>query len=55
MLGTYTLEQYIAAAYDPNSQMSRGAQLAQIDFTRLAAEQAGSLYFDDFLRHGGTT
>ena len=33
-------------------QMSCSAQLAHIDFVRLAGEEAGSLYFDDFLRHG---
>lgn len=33
-------------------QMSRSAQLAHIDFVRLAGEEAGSLYFDDLLRYG---
>jgi selenocysteine lyase/cysteine desulfurase len=33
-------------------QMSRSAQLAHIDFARWAGEEAGSLYFEDFLRHG---
>jgi Aminotransferase class-V len=36
-------------------QMSRGAQLAHIDFARWAGEEAGSLYFDEFLRHGFAT
>jgi len=33
-------------------QMSRGARLALTDFIRLAGEEAGSLYFDEFLRNG---
>ena len=33
-------------------RMSLGAQQAHCDFTRWAGEEAGSLYFDDFLRHG---
>ena len=33
-------------------QMSPGAQRAQIDFIRLAGEEAGSLHFDEFLRNG---
>ena len=36
-------------------RMSRGAQLALFDFVRLAGEEAGSLYFDEFLRHGSTS
>ena len=36
-------------------QMSPGAQRAQIDFICLAGEEAGFLYFDEFLRSGFQT
>lgn len=32
--------------------MTRGAQQAQLDFTRLAGEEGGSLFFERFLREG---